>query len=811
LLVQNQEINLPHNWEPWEHQLPGWNAMMKRNIKRAVWVWHRRAGKDLTALNVLVCKALERVGVYWYVLPEYAQARKIIWGGQRDDGKKFIDHIPEELIKRKRDDTMFLELINGSTIHMIGSDKADSLVGTNPVGVIFSEYSIQNPKAWNLVRPILNANNGWAIFVYTPRGYNHGFDLYEMAKKQEEKFPERWHVQLLTVDDTDKILVGDDGNWLKDEDGNWIRGPIVTEEMMDEDRATGMPEEMVQQEYYCFKPEAPVVTTVGIKPIGQIEPGDLVLTDKNRYKPVKNIISRPYSGELVRIKSYGNNDDIICTPEHPIKLVDKSTQTYRWEQAQNIQIGDRLTFPRVNLGKNPIVKKEMAQLIGWFIAEGSISNNQVNFTLNITEVSYQQEIQNLLTSLGYASKVYLNKKGNSQNIVVNSVELQQFLISTCGCGAKYKKIPFGLISSYEKEVFDCLMKGDGCIKTEASHKRQHLLSYATVSQSLAYQVQLLAHSLGYTAGISKRVSSPSQIQGRAIKPGEYYTIQINQPKEATKMGIHKYSVSGYVKEITREQYTGRVYNLSVLGDESYVVCGRSVHNCSFDAAMVGSYYGDLMTAARKEDRIGEFPYDERFPVHTCWDLGKADATSVWFMQIINKKLYWIDYQEWKGKSFQEIIKEVKEKPYVYGTHLGPHDLKVSDYTSRQSRWAIAKGLGIRFSIVPKLSIQDGIDAVRRVLPRSHFDREKAAQGIACLCQYQKTYDDVRKIYSDKPLHNWCSHGSDAFRTYAVGAHFIRENIEDEFNSPGVAKADYDLFTHEGVDKKYIAGSDYDIM
>ena len=188
----SESIDLPYNWEPWNHQKNIWDAMMKRGVQRAVMVWHRRAGKDQTALNILVCKAFERVGVYWYIFPEYKQGREIFWEGQRDDGRKFIDAIPPILIKRKLEDVMFIELVNGSIIKVIGSDNADSIVGTNPVGAIFSEFSIQNPKAWNLLRPIFNANNGWALFVYTPRGYNHGYDMCKAAEKLMKEKPKKW-------------------------------------------------------------------------------------------------------------------------------------------------------------------------------------------------------------------------------------------------------------------------------------------------------------------------------------------------------------------------------------------------------------------------------------------------------------------------------------------------------------------------------------------------------------------------------------------------------------------------------------------
>ena len=386
----DEEINitLPYMWEPWPHQMAAWDAIVMRNVKRNILVWHRRAGKDQTALNAMVVKAHERVGMYWYVFPEYKQGREIFWDGFRDDGRKFRDAIPQELIKRTRDDMMLIELKNGSMIKVIGTDNADSIVGPNPVGCIFSEFSLQNPSAWNLVRPILNANNGWAIFVYTPRGRNHGYDMYKNAVKMMQAQPDKWFAQLLTKDDTSKILIGDDGKPLIDPvTGEYVWGPIVTDQMIQDDIATGMSEELAQQEYYC----------------------------------------------------------------------------------------------------------------------------------------------------------------------------------------------------------------------------------------------------------------------------------------------------------------------------------------DFNAALQGAYYSKELTKLQNEGRRTKILYNPNYKVHTAWDLGLDDATAVWFFQLINDMPRIIGYKEWTNTSLKDVITEIKTYPYVYGTHLGPHDISQRELTTKESRYSFAKRMGVKFYPVPKLSVADGIEAARRVL------------------------------------------------------------------------------------------------
>lgn len=166
----------------------------------------------------------EHVGNYYYTFPTYAQGKKALWEGRGKDGVKYLDHFPEALRDGKPNDTeMKIKYKNGSIFQVIGVEDADKVVGTNPRGIVFSEYSLQNPKAWDYMRPILAENGGWAIFNYTPRGKNHGYKLYEMAKGNA-----KWFVSKLTVDDTH----------------------VLTPQDIQDERDAGMTEDMIQQEFY---------------------------------------------------------------------------------------------------------------------------------------------------------------------------------------------------------------------------------------------------------------------------------------------------------------------------------------------------------------------------------------------------------------------------------------------------------------------------------------------------------------------------------------------------------------------------------
>ena len=225
-----KELRVPYNYDPRLYQIPIWEAFQTGFIRFCL-VWHRRAGKDKTAFNIMVTDAVQNIGIYYYFFPTYSQGKKILWDGiDPRTGMKFLDHIPKEILAKKHEAEMKLTLTNGSIIQLIGTDNYDSIVGTNPRGCVFSEYSLQDPMAWKYIQPILAENKGWAMFVYTPRGRNHAWELYEMAKNSPD-----WYDECLTVRDTARI------------DGS----PVISIDEIEKQRAEGMGDELIEQEYFC--------------------------------------------------------------------------------------------------------------------------------------------------------------------------------------------------------------------------------------------------------------------------------------------------------------------------------------------------------------------------------------------------------------------------------------------------------------------------------------------------------------------------------------------------------------------------------
>lgn len=191
--------------------MPMW-SYLENGGKRAIGAWHRRAGKDDVLLNWTAVAAFERQASYWHCLPEYSQARKAIWTAVDPiTGVRRIDMaFPQELRANTNDQEMFIRFKNGSTWQCVGSDRYNSLVGAGVAGVTFSEFALANPSSWAYIRPMVEANNGFAAFISTPRGRNHFKDLIDMAAKNKTWFAERLDVNMtgaLTQDQIDESLL----------------------------------------------------------------------------------------------------------------------------------------------------------------------------------------------------------------------------------------------------------------------------------------------------------------------------------------------------------------------------------------------------------------------------------------------------------------------------------------------------------------------------------------------------------------------------------------------------------------------------
>lgn len=218
--------------------------------------------------------------------------------------------------------------------------------------------------------------------------------------------------------------------------------------------------------------------------------------------------------------------------------------------------------------------------------------------------------------------------------------------------------------------------------------------------------------------------------------------------------------------------------------------------CSFTAAIVGAYYAKYLVQAEKDKRIGIVSHDPSLLVDTAWDLGVSDTTTIWFVQQFRQEIRIIDYIEQSGEGLPYYVKALRDKhraAYNYRDHHWPHDGGSRDLSTGKERSTTMRDLGVRVKVHPRHTPADGIDAVRRLIPRCHFDAVKCERGLSALKNYQQKWDSKNKIFLDQPLHNWASHGADGFRQLAMSLRPGDDRLADKRNLPRRAETEYDLF------------------
>lgn len=263
---------------------------------------------------------------------------------------------------------------------------------------------------------------------------------------------------------------------------------------------------------------------------------------------------------------------------------------------------------------------------------------------------------------------------------------------------------------------------------------------------------LLSDRLGWAVfiGTPKGHNAFWDIYNNATKSDDWYAKTLR----ASQTGlIPKEELQDAAKSMTQDQYLQEF-------------------ECDFESAILGAYYGKEMRQLTDQGRIRDIEYDPMFPVHTAWDLGYSDDTAIWFFQVVHGEIRCLDYHYSNGQPvafYAGVIQSrERERGYHYGFHYLPHDARAKTLASNRS---VIEQLSDKIAlkslrIVPNLSLQDGIQASRLALTRAWFDH-KCEDGIECLRQYQREYDEDKKVFRDKPRHDWTSHGADAFRYLSI--------------------------------------------
>lgn len=239
---------------------------------------------------------------------------------------------------------------------------------------------------------------------------------------------------------------------------------------------------------------------------------------------------------------------------------------------------------------------------------------------------------------------------------------------------------------------------------------------------------------------------------------ELYQIALHNPLDwyAHKLTVEDtFHVS--LHEIAKEKDSGEMSD-DLIQQEYYT---------SFEQGIEGSYYGKYLDRMRLKGQIGIVPYEHSFKVHTAWDLGVRDSTTIIFFQTIGQVVRIIDCYENSKQGLEHYVKVIEQKPYSYGKHIAPHDIKVREFGSGMTRLEKAKQLGVNFITAPDVSIEDGIESVRSAFSKIWIDENSCKQLIKAIENYRQEYDIKKKVYKSQPLHDWSSHWADALRYLAI--------------------------------------------
>ena len=202
----------------------------------------------------------------------------------------------------------------------------------------------------------------------------------------------------------------------------------------------------------------------------------------------------------------------------------------------------------------------------------------------------------------------------------------------------------------------------------------------------------------------------------------------------------------------------------VMGENKF----KQEFECDWIANIEGSIYGKTLAKIENQRQITRVPYDPSLPVNTAWDLGVSDHSAIIFFQQLGRSINIIDYHEERGQGMPHFIELVKNKEYIYKDHFAPHDIEVTDFSNGKTRREVAYQLGIRFKVVPKLPLEDGIHATTMTLPRCWIDTDHCKKLIDALRHYHRKYIDKNRMFRSKPVHDWSSHACDAMRYLSVG-------------------------------------------
>ena len=761
-LVTQIQLN---KFKPRDYQEPAYDAFFRDRKKRMVVIYPRRSGKDLLTWNIVIREAITKIGIYYVVYPTYSQGKKILWNSVTNDGVRFLDYIPKEMIASTNSQEMRINLLNGSFIQVIGSDNPDCFDDKTE---ILTENGWKLFSDLNKTEKVATLKDGYLVYdnptayiskPYTGmmhKGLNSSLDFlvtqtHRFYVKSNKGFYKFKNINDLSLSgDSVPSTCKWDG-----ENKNVFTFPVIS------------------NEWICGK-------------------GRVCKKEYNRTMRMEDFVAflGIFLAEGCTFKNHKTYKVTITQKKEHIRkkielLLDKCGLNYSVNRL-NYDIEDKQLyeyFSKFGLQKDRFIPKEIKNLsvkylnilFEWLIiGDGSIHKRSGGIVYYSISKKLIDDVQEIAIKLGYSGNVSIKSKKGNKNFFKkqnrwfeNKHDLYQFGLRT----SKFKRFASSRKSYISQESYSgmiyCVSVPSGTIKVRRNGKEMWSGNsiVGTNPCGVVYSEYALQNPRIW-ALMSPILTANG---GWAIFQGtprgkqhfyELYELARTSPDWwCCKLGLNE-TKHIPVSEIQREVNEG-LMSEDLIQQEYY---------CSFDAGVEGSYYAKYLDRMNLNNQITTVPWESAYPVHTAWDLGIADPTCIIFFQIVGQIVKIIDFYSKNLEGLEHHIRYLQSKPYSYGTHIAPFDIMVKEQTTGMTRKEKAAQLGIDFKIAPspkKVSRQDGIEAVRALLGKLWIDENKCKILIKAIENYRREYDAKLQRYKEVPRHDKYSDPMDALRYAAI--------------------------------------------
>ena len=722
------------------------------------------SGKDICAFNLVIREALRTVGVYYYIFPSYSQARKVIWDSLTNDGQRFLDFIPPKLVSKTNSQEMKVTLENGSLIQLIGSDNIDC----------FDEKTeILSEDGWKLFKD-LSKDERVATLVDGQLKYNvptehmeYGYsgDMYRISSKSIDMF----------VTPNHRFYVRSSKGFYKFKD---ISDPTIRHDSIPA-KSSWKGEE---RETFHF----PSVSRGSVYSSRGLDKRSLPMED---FVALLGI----YLSEGCTFQNKENNR-ITITQQKPINKIKIANLLVRCnikfsERKGNFNFNCRLMhsyFSQFGLQHKRYIPKGIKSLsprylkilLDWLVLGDGYKNDN-NIGYYSTSKRLVDDIQEIVIKLGLSANITEKKQSVSmiRGRVVKPTKILYDLLIRTSCFKRLSSSNKNYISkeSYIGKVY-CVSVPSGVIKVRrngkecwsgnsivGSNPRGCVFSEYAIQDPRAYQ--FIRPILAANKGWALFVSTPRgknhfwELYNIALRSEAWYCSKLTlEDTEHIDM-----------EEIELERRDG-LMSEDLIQQEYYT---------SFTMGVEGAYYAKYIDKMRVNNQIGNVPWEVGFKVHTAWDIGVRDSTTILFFQTIGQTVRIIDSYEKSKEGLEHYVNIINSKPYTYGKHIAPHDIRVKEFGSGMTRITKARNLGLNFTIANNISIVDGIESVRSAFSKIWIDQTNCKGFLKAIENYRQEYDHKRRVYKATALHDWSSHFADCLRYLCISLPKTRDGLSPE--------------------------------